>query len=154
MKTALRVLFSLLVGASAPAMAEPWGWAEGPSGRTPLMDASVPTDATNIVFAAGTVTSRPLALSNRKLSFTAAAGQVLSFGVDPSTFKQYPNSPANWGFVPPANRMFAHVWLFGCVALGADWQLVGEVETDGEGRFTAAVPEGLRFFRLEGEVAR
>lgn len=48
----------------------------------------------------------------------------------------------------------ARIRLFGCAALGSDWQEVGEIETDGEGRFTAVVPEGLRFFRLEAEVAR
>ena len=152
---------------------------------------------------------------------TAEDGQVFSFGVDPATFRQYPNSPANWGFVPPENRLFgvydatrpvgfsvavkgtlrisevvpiaegprrtlaaarprtipvaarftdfragewisgqvesvtgAKITLFGCVALGSDWQEVGEIETDGEGRFTAVVPEGLRFFRLEAEVDR
>ena len=175
---------------------------------------------TGVTFACGGTDHELPAADVARLK-TAVAGQVLSFGVDPSTFKQYPNSPANWGFVPPENRMFgvydatrpvgfsvavkgtlrisevvpiaegprrtlaaarqrtvpvaarfsdfragerisglvesatgARVWLFGCVALGADWQLVGEVETDGEGRFTAAVPEGLRFFRLEAEVDR
>lgn len=152
---------------------------------------------------------------------TAETGQVFSFGVDPTTFKQYPNSPENWGFVPSENRLFgvsdaarpvgfsvvvkgtlriaevvpivesprrtlaatrprtvpvvarftdfragewitgqvesatgAKITLFGCVALGSDWREVGEIETDGEGRFTAVVPEALRFFRLEAEVWR
>ena len=152
---------------------------------------------------------------------TATVGQTFFFGVDPTTFVQYPNSPANWGFVPPANRLFgvsdatrpigfsvtvkgtlqfskvvpivesprrmlaadrprtipvtarftdfrigewisgqvesvigSKIALFGCAALGSVWQEIGEIERDGEGRFTAVVPKGLRFFRLEAEVNR
>ena len=48
----------------------------------------------------------------------------------------------------------ARVWLYGCAALGEEWDLVCELETDAEGRFEAEVPEGFFFFRLEAEVAR
>ena len=151
----------------------------------------------------------------------AEVGQTFFFGVDPDTFKQYPNSPTNWGFVPPENRLFgvydatrpigfsvavketlrfsdvvpivevpqrmlvterpqtvpviakftdfqggeqlsgqvesvtgARIVLFGCASLDAVWQMVGEIKVDADGRFTTAVTEGLRFFRLEAEVAR
>ena len=98
MKTAARVLFTLLVSASVPALAEPWGWAEGPSGRTPLTDASVPADATNVVFAAGTVTPSPLSLSNRKLQFTAAsAGTTLVVGGAQSGF-DLSGAAGDWTF--------------------------------------------------------
>ena len=98
MKTAARVLFTLLVSASVPALAEPWGWAEGPSGRTPLTDASVPADATNVVFAAGTVTPSPLSLSNRKLQFTAASeGTTLVVGGAQSGF-DLSGASGDWTF--------------------------------------------------------
>lgn len=48
----------------------------------------------------------------------------------------------------------AKVLLYGCETLGADWRLVGELEVDGDGAFTIAIPDGLRFFRLEAEVTR
>ena len=48
----------------------------------------------------------------------------------------------------------AKVRLLGCAALGDAWVVVGELAVDADGRFTTAVPEGLRFFKLEGEVAR
>ena len=98
MKTAARVLFTLFVGASVPALAEPWGWTEGPSGRTPLTDASVPSDATNVVFAAGTVTLSPLSLSNRKLQFTAASeGTTLVVGGAQSGF-DLSGAAGDWTF--------------------------------------------------------
>ena len=98
MKTVARVLFTLLVGASVPALAEPWGWAEGPSGRTPLTDASVPADATNVVFAAGTVAPGPLVLSKRKLSFTAASeGTTLVVGGAQSGF-DLSGAAGDWTF--------------------------------------------------------
>ena len=151
----------------------------------------------------------------------AATGEVVSFGVDPAPFVPYPNSPANWGFVPTENRLFgvvdptrpigfsvavrgtlrmaevvavpkttrlktvaqlpatvpvsarfaefrvgerlsgaidsvwhATVWLWGCASLGDEWKLVGELEVGADGTFSTAVPDGLRFFRLEAEVAR
>ena len=154
----------------------------------------------------------------------ASARDVLAFGVDSTTFVQYPDNPANWGFVPPepaGNRLFgvadptrpiefsvavkgtlrmaevvtvsgtvraltvaqmsttvpvsarfaefrvgerlsgsvdsvwnATVWLWGCTSLGDEWQLVGELEVEADGTFSAAVPDGLRFFRLEAEVPR
>ena len=37
---------------------------------------------------------------------TMKPGEVQAFGVDPTTFKQHPNSPVNSGFVPPENRLF------------------------------------------------
>ena len=151
----------------------------------------------------------------------AATGEVVSFGVDPATFVPYPNSPANWGFVPPANRLFgihdasrppefavtikgtlrmaevvavpvaprlltaarmsttipvrarftefrigerlsgkieaawdATVFLWGCASLGDGWKPVCPLEIDADGGFSTVVPDGLRFFRLEAEVAR
>ena len=48
----------------------------------------------------------------------------------------------------------ARVWLYGSAALGCEWALVRELETDAEGRFETAIPVGLFFFRLEGEVSR
>lgn len=151
----------------------------------------------------------------------ASARDVLAFGVDPTTFVQYPNSSEDWGFVPPTNRLFgvydatrtnelkvtvhgtlrmaevvsvpqttrlktasqlpvtipvsarfselrigerisgeidsawnATVWLWGCAALGDEWKLVGELEIGADGAFSMAVPDGLRFFRLEGEAPR
>lgn len=73
MKRSVPVLLAALAGFSNPASADVWGWAEGPSGRTALADASVPADATNVVFAAGEVAPGPLVLANRTLRFTAAA---------------------------------------------------------------------------------
>lgn len=151
----------------------------------------------------------------------AATGEVVSFGVDPATFVPYPNSPTNFVFVPPANRLFgvyeasrtneltvavkgtlrmaevvtvpettrlkmaaqlpatvpvsarftefrvgerlcgavdsawnARVWLWGCASLGGEWKLVGELAVGADGTFSTAVPDGLRFFRLEAEVPR
>ena len=152
---------------------------------------------------------------------SADDGEVLGFGVDPATFVPFPNSPANFGFVPPANRLFgvheparpvtvevtvtatlrvaevvsvprktravtavrqtttvpvvarftefrigerisgrvesvpnAMVKLLGCAALGGEWKPVCELEIDATGAFSTAVPEGMRFFRLEAEVVR
>ena len=48
----------------------------------------------------------------------------------------------------------ATVWLWGCASLGDEWKLVDKLEVEADGTFTTAVPDGLRFFRLEAEVAR
>lgn len=153
---------------------------------------------------------------------TATVGERIFFGVDPSAFVQYPDSPANWGFVPLESRLFGvygagrpigfslsvkgtlHVAavvsvpravrlpaavrrpatvpvaarfaefrvgerlsgrvetviggmirLLGCATLGGEWRTVVDgLEVDADGGFSVAVPEGLRFFRLEAEVPR
>ena len=46
------------------------------------------------------------------------------------------------------------VWLYGCERLGDEWRKVCELELDEEGRFETEKPDGLFFFRLEGEVRR
>ena len=81
MQAVPRFLFALLLLGSASAFADPWGWAEGPSGRTPLTGSTVPSDATNVAFAAGEVAFDGIAVANRKLSFTAnPAGTTLAVG--------------------------------------------------------------------------
>ena len=80
-------VFVLLLLDSASAFADPWGWAEGPSGRTPLTGSAVPSDATNVAFAAGEVAFDGIALADRKLSFTAdPAGTTLAVGGAQSGF--------------------------------------------------------------------
>ena len=86
MKELAAVLFGLLIAPSV-VFAEPWGWAEGPSGRTPLTDATIPSDATNVAFAAGEIAFDGIALADRELSFTAnPSGTTLVVGGAQSGF--------------------------------------------------------------------
>ena len=48
----------------------------------------------------------------------------------------------------------ATVFLWGCASLGDGWKPVCPLEIDADGGFSTAVPDGLRFFRLEAEVPR
>jgi len=48
----------------------------------------------------------------------------------------------------------AQVELYGCARLGEKWENLGVLDIDAEGRFTAAVPETARFFKLQAEVSR
>ena len=76
----------------------PWGWAEGPSGRTELTDASIPADATNVAFVAGVVAFDGLALADRKLSFTAdPAGTTIVVGGARSGF-DLSGASGDWTF--------------------------------------------------------
>lgn len=76
----------------------PWGWAEGPSGRTELAGASIPADATNVAFVAGVVAFDGLALADRKLSFTAdPAGTTIVVGGARSGF-DLSGASGDWTF--------------------------------------------------------
>ena len=98
MKVLLRALLTLLPWVSAASSTIPWGWAEGPSGRTELTDASIPADATNIAFVAGDVAFDGIVLSDRKLSFTAnPAGTTIVVGGARSGF-DLSGASGDWTF--------------------------------------------------------
>ncbi|MCQ2388548.1 MAG: hypothetical protein MJ138_02425 [Kiritimatiellae bacterium] len=70
----------------------------------------------------------------------------------PAAFAEFRIGERLVGKIKPVAN--AKVVLWGCSELGGEWQKVGEVDVGEDGAFSSTVPEGMRFFRLEAEVAR
>ena len=75
----------------------------------------------------------------------AAAGDVFAFGVDPTTFVRYPNSPENWGFVPPEDRMLGAHDATRPVGFSPDVQGTPHVDPEKPGGVAAKVQAAASF---------